>query len=99
MKIYMRCFVLAAPFALVVFVAGCWGGELTQRIMDLEPGEPDAPVVLYSTSQTISVRYTSGANPPQHTEAEELVEQHCNGPFDGKRELRHGWYTIEAKCR
>ncbi len=59
---------------------------------------PNPPSVVHSTPDSITVWYDKDRSDPLHEEAEQLVRDHCDGPYTTQRTELRGSYTIEATC-
>jgi hypothetical protein len=62
-----------------------------------KPG-PNPPAVVHSTEDSITVWYDEDRSDPLHEDAEQLVREHCNGPYTIQRTELEGSFTIEATC-
>jgi len=58
----------------------------------------DPPVVVHSTPESITVWYDKDRSDPLHDQAEQLVKEHCGGPYTIQRTDLKGSHTIEATC-
>jgi hypothetical protein len=77
---------------------GCVPESVERFIIETKPDPPGPPYVVNSTDESITIRYTSATDEPQHALVESMIVEHCGGPYKGERILLNGSFTVEAEC-